>query len=84
MTYLVGPIAGKRAPGTLAKHLASKERCKGPIVVVVIAAPNLDATYTVGFGLTIEAPLRNGRADAPIGVRVMVGCKVNAATYVSS
>ena len=49
--------------------------------------PINDVVYlcgTMGFGLTIEAPLRNGRADAPIGVRVMVGCKVNAATYVSS
>ena len=49
--------------------------------------PINDVVYlcgTMGFGLTIEAPLRNGRADAPIGVRVMVGCKVNAFTYVSS
>ena len=49
--------------------------------------PINDVVYlcgTMGFGLTIEAPLRNGRADAPIGVRVMVGRKVNAATYVSS
>ena len=49
--------------------------------------PINDVVYlcgTMGFGLTIEAPLRNGRADAPIGVRVMVGRKVNAFTYVSS
>lgn len=36
MTYLVGPMVGKRAPGILDKQWALKERCKGPIVVVLV------------------------------------------------
>jgi hypothetical protein len=60
----------------------------GVVKIVIGISPVVDDVVylcgTVGFGLTIEAPLRNGRADAPIGVRIMVGRKVNAATYVSS
>ena len=37
MTYLVGPMAGKRDPSTLFSHCALKESCKETIVVVLVS-----------------------------------------------